>query len=601
LLENVEAEAFRPFNLSEGPLVRVVAWSQPTGEHILLLASHHLAADFWSFAVALRELAHLLRPGEETGAALPPLLRLYSDYVDWQERLLSGQRGTALEAFWRTRLSGAPTVLELPTDRPRPPIQTYGGGSVALQIDEEMAIGLRSLAQAEGATLNMVLLAVFEILLHRYTGQEDFLLGSPAVGRTRAGFASLVGYFANPVVLRADFARTPGFKELLRRVRRSVIESLEHQDYPFPLLAERLVPARDSSHSPIFQAMFVLLGSQRPEERDLAAFALGVPDARLTVGELALESVPLRERTSQFDLTLRIGEMRAGLAASLQYNSSLFDRVTAQRLLGHFANLLSAVIAVPECRVADLPLLPPPERAQILREWNDTAVADPADACLQDLFEAQVRRTPDADAVVWGTERVTYAELGRRANRLAHYLRRVGVRPEVRVGVLLSRSVDMVSGLLGVLKAGGAYVPLDPAYPTARLELMAADASLELILTEERWLDLFVPAARRVCVDREHEAIASSSSEDPVPWTVPGHLAYVIYTSGSTGRPKGVAIEHRSAVVLARWAGRTFSSDELKGVLASTSICFDLSVFELFVPLSRGGKVILADNALELP
>jgi amino acid adenylation domain-containing protein len=489
----------------------------------------------------------------------------------------------------------------LPTDRPRPPVQSYRGAAEPLLLDPELSHRLAALARASGATLFTLLLAGFQGLLHRYTGQEDLLVGAPAAGRGRPELAGIAGYFVNPLVLRADFSGDPAFAEALERTRETVLQGLEHQDFPFLLLAERLQPDRDLSRSPLLQAMFVLQKAERPEEAGLAAWALGEPGARLPFGDLTFESHALLERFSQFDLMLRMAEVDGALAASLQYSSALFDAATVRRMLGHLRELLTGAVAAPGQPVALLPLLSAAESAQLLVAWNPVE-SPAAPVCLHELFAAQVARTPEAEAVVVGTERLTYRELAAAAAGLAETLCGCGVGPEERVAVCLERSTALVVALLGVLVAGGAYVPLDPAYPPERLALMLADSGARVLVTQEGLAGRFPGlAARTVLVDGRGQALGAPAAARSLFPALPENLAYLIYTSGSTGRPKGVALAHSSAVALVRWARRLWSDAELSGVLFATSVCFDLSVFELFVPLSWGGRVIVAEDALALP
>ena len=590
LAARLAAEAYRPFDLAEGPLVRVRAWALGE-EHALLLAVHHIAVDFASLAVVARDLAALY--GEATGGApaeLPPLPFGYSDFVRRQEARVVAPRGAAAEAHWRAALAGLPD-LDLPLDRPRPPVQTWRGGARTMELPPELAAGLRALAAAEGATLFMVLLAAFQVQLGRIAGQEDFAVGAPWAGRPPE-LAGVVGYFVNPVALRAELGEEPSFVTLLARVRRTVLAALEHGDVPFARLAERLRPVRDPARPPLFQVMFLLQGVRPGDPEGLATFALGEAGGRLDLGGVALESLRLEERRAPFDLTLRVAEEAGGrLRASLEFNADLFDPATVERMLGHFRTLLAGAVAVPGALIGALPLLTPAERAEALAGWRVPLVDERGDGLLHGLFEEQVRRTPEATALVAGTARLTYAELNARADRLAQWLRSQGVGPEVRVGVRLGRSAELIVALLGVLKAGGAYVPLDPKYPAERVELMLADSGAVVVLRggEGNRTDRTDPT------DRSRSSLPAGEAP------LPGNLAYLIYTSGSTGRPKAVAIEHRSAVLLVRWARGVFGGGELAGVLAATSVAFDLSVFEIFVPLSTGGCVILAENALELP
>ncbi|CAG0936139.1 nonribosomal peptide synthetase DhbF [Thermoflexales bacterium] len=596
-------EAQRPFDLTQGPLFRVYRLTRPAGESVLLLAVHHIIADFWSMAVLMQELGQLYS-AEQSGkpANLTPLALSYTDYGHWQAETLTGPTGDRLWTYWQQQLSGAPTVLDLPTDRPRPTIQSFRGAAQAFTLNQELTRQLKQIAQAEGATLYMTLLAAFQVLLYRYTHQEDILVGSPAAGRNRAQLAELVGYFVNPLVLRATLSGDLRFKDFLGQVRHTVLAALEHQDYPFPLLVERLQPMRDASRSPLFQVMFALEKAYGRSQSGVPLFVQGQAGARLDLGGLELESLPLEQQAVQFDLMLMMEEAGESLSASLQYNTDLFEATTIARMIDVFQVLLKNIVAQPEHRIGSLPLLPEDQYRQGVMAWNNTQAPYPQALCLHHLFEAQVERTPQATALIFEDQRLTYRDLNQRANQLAHRLQRLGVGPEVLVGICMERSVNLVVGLLAVLKAGGAYVPLDPAYPQERLALMLDDTQVTVLLTQSSMMGQMPQGKAQVlCLDTDGQAIAAESQANPSGNADATNLAYVLYTSGSTGRPKGVAITQRSVVAMIAWAQTIFSLEDLTGVLASTSVCFDLSVFELFVPLSWGGTVILAQNLLQLP
>ena len=597
------AEAFRPFDLERGPLVRARLWEVSPDRRVLLFAVHHIAADFTSAAVLLRDLGRLY--GQETGgepAGLPPVPAGWADYARWQERRLSGAAGERSWAYWRERLASPLPVLALPADRPRPPVLSDRGGAVALRLGQEAAGRLREVGRGSGATLFSVLLAAYQTLLGRYTGQEDLLVGAPAAGRTRREWAELVGYLVQPVALRADLSGDPTGAELLARTRDAVAGALEHQDFPLPLLAERLQPGRDAGRTSLFQTLFVL-HRELPSggsSAGLAGLALGEAGARLTVGGLELTSLSLGETRAQLDLALQAAETGGGLTAVLQYSRDLFDAPTIERMLGHLEVLLDVLSEDAARPVHDLPLLTAAERDELLAGWRASLPAEP-DRCLHELFEERVRTSPAAEALAASDERLTYAGLDRRANRLARRLRALGVGPESTVGVHLERGADLVAALLAVLKAGGAYVPLDPGYPGERLAVLLEDSAADVLVTREPLLArLPRRPARVLLLDADRAAVEAESGEALAPLAGPGNLAYLIYTSGSTGRPKGVAIEHGNAVAMVRWARRVFLDEELAGVLAATSVGFDLSVFEIFVPLSWGGRVVLAANALAL-
>ncbi|HEY2737145.1 MAG TPA: condensation domain-containing protein, partial [Thermoanaerobaculia bacterium] len=566
LAERLAGEAWLPFDLAAGPLARVRV-VRTAAEQVLLLSIHHMVADFWSLAVMARDLGRLYRGQTVTGEGG----RTASDFARWQAEMLAGARGEALWDFWRRTLAGAPD-LDLPTDRPRPPVQTWRGLSRSAVLSAGEAVAARSLASAHGATLFAALLAVFEAQLGRYAGQDDFAVGTPTAGRGTPGWEEVVGYLVNPAALRANLAGDPGFGELLASARKSAVAALENADFPFALLAERLRPARDPARPPIFQVMFAL-HSQRPgDPPGLAAFALGASGARLAVAGLDLESVRLAERRSQFEMSLSAAELPdGGIGLSIEVNADLFDDATAERVLGHFRTLLAGAAADPAARLSALPLLTAAEREQ-LAAWNETTSTPVAEAGLHDLVAAQAARTPDAEAVVGEDERITYAELMARAGQLAHTLRKMGIGPEERVGLCMRRTPDLLAAILGILTAGGAYVPLDPAYPQERLDFMLTDSGARLLLSEKALADRF--GFFKGATLQTEDVVVSPS---PGGWEGVGEgaggeaLAYIIYTSGSTGRPKGVGIEHRSAVALVRWALGVFPPEDLRGVLAATS------------------------------
>jgi amino acid adenylation domain-containing protein len=595
--------ALLPFNLETGPLFRVNLFKLSEEEYVLMLVAHHIVVDFWSLAILVHELGELYE-AERHGRAvsLAPVSKTYADYVGWQTEMLDGPEGLRLWDYWKKQLGGALPVLNLQHDHLRPAVQTYRGSSYNFELDVVLTRQLKTLGKNHDATLYMTLLAAFQVLLYRYTGQEDILVGSPAAARSRAAFSNVVGYFVNPLVLRADLSGNPSFTQFLSSVRRTVLDAFAHQDYPFALLVKQLQPERDVSRSPLFQVTFVLQQTQLLKEQGLAAFALGQAGAPLRLSELALETMALEQRVAQFDLSLVMAEVGGGLRACLDYNTDIFDEPTIVQIARQFQILMEGIVADPWQQVSSFPLLSDEDRRQLLVEWNDTARDYGQKSCIHELFEKQVARTPEQVAVVVHEEKVFYRELNERANQLAHHLRSLGVGPEARVGILLERSVEIVVALLGVLKAGGAYVPLDPEYPAERLRFMMTDAEISVLLTTER-LSSLLPThdAQVISLDKDRAQLSAAPVSNPHTALVVEHLAYVIYTSGSTGMPKGVAITHRSAATMLHWAQETFSAEQLRGVLASTSICFDLSVFEIFVPLCVGGKVILARNALELP
>ncbi len=452
------AEAQRPFDLRQGPLVRATVVRLGEAVHVLLVTMHHIISDGWSLRVVMQELGSLyaaFAAGQPSPLAELPIQ--YADFTVWQQQ---GWQGEALDTqltYWREQLAGAPPVLDLPTDRPRSPLQTYRGTRQELTLSASLTQALKVLSRQAGATLFMTLLAAFKTLLYRYTGQDDLVVGTPIAGRHRVEIEPLIGLFVNVLTLRTDLSGMPSFRELLRRVQAVALGAYAHQELPFEKLVEALQPERNMSYSPVFQVMLVLQNTPSP--------VLELPGLTVRLLEVDRETV-------QFDIVLPATERDAGLHIAVRYNTDLFDAVTMTRLLGHWQTLLQGLVAAPDQAIAQLPLLTAAERQQVLLEWNATEAAYPREQCLHELVQAQVARTPDTAAVVCGNAQLTYGELNRRANQLAHYLRRLGVGPEIRVGLCLERCPELLVGLLGILKAGGAYVPLDATYPAERLAFM---------------------------------------------------------------------------------------------------------------------------------
>jgi amino acid adenylation domain-containing protein len=578
-------EALAPFDLRNGPL-RTRLWRLSEEDHVLLVTMHHIVSDGWSTGIIVRELNELYRScleGKES--PLPDLQLQYSDFAAWQRKWLQGEVLEFQLEYWRRQLEGI-EALELPTDRPRPAVLGDSGASLSFQLSEDLTRQLKEMGKREGATLFMCLLAAFQVMLSKYTGQQDIAVGTAVANRNRTETEGLIGFFVNTLVLRTSLDGSPTFREILKRVRNVALEAYQHQDVPFEKLVAELAPERDLTRAPLFQVMLVL---QNTEQQDLCL--PGVEVTRIDCGE----------HVAKFDLMLAFDEKQGAITGAYTYACDLFERQSVNRFVEHLLASLAGMISNPDSPVSELCLLNDSERQQVLVEWNSTHAAYP-ERCVHELFEEQVRSTPAAIAVVHGGQSLSYADLSRRANQLGHFLRRKGVGAELRVGICMDRSLDMIVAMLAVWKAGGAYVPLDPAYPHERLILMVEDSQAAILLTERRWADQ-LPACRAevVCLEEKMADVAAEASENVEISVGPWNLAYVIYTSGSTGRPKGVAIEHRSASMLMHWARDTFSAENMRGVLASTSICFDLSVFEIFAPLSWGGTSILAKNALALP
>jgi len=586
-------QARRAFDLAQSPLLRIELLRLDDQEHLLLLTTHHIACDGWSLGILYRELAALYdaflqgRP-----SPLPELEGDYAGFAQWQRGQLQGDILEKQLVFWRQQLAGAQTTLELPTDRPRPPVQTYRGAIKHFALPEELSAGLGQLSLRHDVTLFMVLLAALQILLRRYSGQEDILIGSPVAGRTRVETEPLIGFFLNTLVLRGDLSGDPTFHELLKRIRKVAVDAYAHQELPFEKLVDALQPARDLSRSPLFQVMFVLQNE---------------PLRPLELTGLKLTPQPLHSGTAKFDLMLSMEEHAGGLRGFIEYNADLFDEASITRLLGNFQTLLEGVVSNPEQRLSQLPLLTEAEQKQILINWNDTGADFAKEKLVHQLFEEQSEKTPDAAAIVFGDVQLTYRELDERANRLAGELQNLGVGPDVRVGICVTRSLEMMVGLLGILKAGGAYVPLDPTYPKERLTFMLKDSQAPVLLTQTSLCDhlkLQSSNLQVLCVDEvPHEMRTRTKDENKDELTHTSRLtphasqpsttlAYVIYTSGSTGQPKGVMVTHRNVVNF--FAGMDCVLGTRPGVwLAVTSISFDISVLELFWTLARGFKVII--------
>jgi amino acid adenylation domain-containing protein len=593
LSERLTEIARRPLDLQVGPL-RVCVISRSGQEHVIMLVVHHIAADLWSLAIMLHELS-LCYAAEEAGSRpnLPPVTFQYSDYVRWQEDLLASSRGQTLRDHWQKQLAGELPPLILPADRPRPPKQTDRGAVHSLRLEAALTKRLQALAQAQGATLYMTLLAAFQILLRRWSGQTEFLIGSPTTGRSRAELAGLVGYLVNPVVMRANLGGNPSFRELLERVRATALAAFEHADYPFALLVEQLQPERDPSRSPLVDIMFVMQTAPSVAGEELGAFALGAAGAQIRLGSLALEPLALAQQVALFDLTLTVAEVGGELVTSLQYNSDLFEAATIERWHGGYARLLEAIAAAPDQPILNLPLLTKAERRRLLEQGNTAPVTGSA-ACLQTLFEAQAARTPTAVAVSCGAERLTYEELNRRANQVGHHLRRLGVGPEVPVGLCLERSLDLVIAVLGVIKAGGAYLPLDPAYPAERLSFLLGECRPPVVVTQERFL---VALSRYdsplLCLDSQWRLIDQNPATNTAVQTQPDNLAYIIHTSGSTGWPKGVMVTHANVTRLLAATQGWFNFNGQDVWTLFHAYTFDFSVWELWGALLTGGRLVV--------
>ena len=575
----------RPFDLSVGPLLRISLLWLDEEEYILLVVIHHILTDEWSMGVFIQELSTLYTAFcAGVPSPLPELPIQYADFAVWQRQWLSGEALETRLNYWLSQLDGVPGLLQLPTDRPRPNVQTYQGKAHRLTLNIDLTQKLQTLSQESGTTLFMTLLAAFATLLYRYSGQSDISIGSPIANRNRIEIESLIGFFVNTLVLRTRFEDNPSFEKLLAQVRETTLKAYEHQDVPFEQIVEALQPQRSLAYSPLFQVMFVLQNAPMRE--------LKLPG--VTWCELDREST-----TAKFDLTLSMTETDQGLVGEWEYNTDLFNGSTIERMAAHFENLLLAIVENPVATVDELPLLSESEQHQLLVEWNDTASAYPTDKCIHQLFEEQVERTPLAVAVIFKDRQLTYEQLNLRANQLAHHLRTLGVGPEVLVGICLERSIEMVVGLLGILKAGGAYVPLDPNYPPSRLSYMLADSGVEVLLTHRSLLkSLPSHTARIVCLDRDWGTIEQHQKNNFDVRVCSDNLAYVIYTSGSTGLPKGVKICHHSVVNFLNSMSYFLELTQEDTFSAVTTISFDIAALEFYLPLMVGAKVIVVSREI---
>ncbi|HEX6161346.1 MAG TPA: amino acid adenylation domain-containing protein, partial [Thermoanaerobaculia bacterium] len=575
-----QTDAVAPFDLATGPLFRGKVIQLADEEHVLFLNMHHIVSDGWSLGVMIRELGLIL---DGRAAELPVLPIQYADFSVWQRQWL--EEGGALAqqlAYWKEKLAGVPESLDLVTDYPRPSVQSLEGATYEFALDPQVTAQLKALAEQQGGTLFMILLAAFNALLHRYTGQNDICVGSPIANRQYEETEGLIGMFANTLALRSTVDADESFASLLAKVRATCLEAYQYQDTPFEKIVEMLQPERNLAITPIFQIMLVLQNVDT-----------GALDPRFP--RYSIDS-----NVSKFDLTAAFSETADGLSAAIEYSTALFKPETIARMAEHFSALCNAIVATPAAKIRDLELLGQAEKHRLLVDFNDTAADYPAGELLHQRFVAQAASNATKTAVVCGEASLTYGQLEERSRTLALHLQSAGVQPDALVAVCMERSLDMLVAMLGILRSGGAYVPLDPEYPHDRLAYMIQDSRAAIVLTQESLrekLTALVPAGTRLmALDTEWPSAEGELRHD----VQPHHLAYIIYTSGSTGQPKGVAIEHHSPVTLVQWATEVYSAEELSAVLASTSICFDLSVYEIFVTLSNGGTVHLVPNALEL-
>ncbi|VEP15783.1 conserved hypothetical protein [Hyella patelloides LEGE 07179] len=584
-------EAQKPFDLTQSPLLRITLLQLGKDSHVLLVNMHHIISDGWSIGIFIRELSTLYAVGANNSSSLqnyksplPPLPIQYADFAHWQRKYLNGEILDNQLKYWKQQLADAPPILELPTDYPRPPIQTFRGSSQKFKLDRALTEQLKTLTQESSATLFMTLLAAFTILLSRYSNQKDIVVGSPIANRNRSEIEPLIGFFVNTLVLRTNLEDDPTFFELLERVRETALDAYAHQDLPFERLVEELQSDRNLERNPLVQVVFAL--------QNAPTNSLSLPDIDLSPLEFDYRSV-------RFDLEFHLWDLPEGLSGYFVYNADLFDDSTIAHLAKHFQTLLQAIVANPEQQVYSLPILSAAEKHQILEEWNDTSVDYPQDRCIHQLFEAQAEQTPDALAVVYEKEQLSYQELNQRANQLAHHLQTLGVKSETLVGICVDRSLDFIIGLLGILKAGGVYVPLDPSYPQARLSYMLSDSQISVLLTQQKLLaGLSEHQADTVCLDTDWSVISGQSKDNLISSVTTNNLAYVIYTSGSTGNPKGVLVAHKNLLNLVFWHQRTFKVNSADRATQLAKTAFDASVWEIFPYLAAGASIHLVKPEL---
>ncbi|MBD1809019.1 amino acid adenylation domain-containing protein [Microcoleus sp. FACHB-SPT15] len=597
----VAEESQRPFDLAVGPLLRLMLLKLDETEHILLLNLHHIVSDDWSTGVLMRELSAIYTAFVlEVPSPLPELPLQYADFAHWQREWLQGELETQL-SYWQQQLDGVP-ILNLPCDRPKAALHSYRGATKLLELPPSLSEALEKLSQQEGVTLFMTLLAAFQILLYRYTQQEDIAVGSPIANRNRSEIEGLIGFFVNSLVLRTDLSGAPTFQELLGRVREVTLGAYAHQDLPFEKLVEELQPERSLSRHPLFQVVFALQNA---------------PTEALELPGLTLNPLTIDFKTTRFDLEFNLWkasegfrslwgerwEHSEGIRGVVVYNTDLFDEATISRMLGHFKTLLEGIVANPQTKIADLPLLSVAEYHQLTVSWNDTFADYPQNQCIHQLFEAQVEKTPDATAVIFEDKQLTYRELNSYSNKLAHHLQKLGVGSEALVGICMERSVEMIVGCLSILKAGGAYLPLDPNYPQERLRFMIEDSQISVLLTQaqeklvEQLPDVVTctyqdsPNPRVICLDTDWNTITQESSENLTSSVTSDNLAYVIYTSGSTGKPKGVAVPHK-AVNRLLFNTNYITLDPNDKIAQASNTSFDAATFEIWGALLHGAQLV---------
>ncbi|MBD2677482.1 MULTISPECIES: non-ribosomal peptide synthetase [Nostoc] len=579
----VAKEATKPFNLAKGLLVRATLLRLNQEEHVLLVTMHHIITDGWSCGVFLRELSTLYAAfSTNQPSPLPELPIQYADFAIWQRDRIQGEFLATKLKYWKQQLSGELPVLQLPADRPRPSVTTFAGAKQYFTFSTTLTNALKQLSKQEDATLFMSLLAAFNILLYRYTHQEDILIGSPIANRNRAELEGMLGLFVNTLVLRNNLTGNPTFRELLHRVRQVTLDAYAHQDLPFEMIVEELQPERDLSRNPLYEVMFVLQNT---------------PTNVQEVSGLTLRTLDFDSGTSQLDIFLSMFESQEGLTGCLEYNTDIFDATTISQFINNYQTLLENILANPEQRICELSLLTAAEQEQLLFNFNQTS-GEYKKLSLNQLFEQQVELTPDSLALIHESEKLTYSQLNHQANQLANYLQKHGVTKETLVAICLERSINMVVGILAILKTGGTYIPLDPSYPVERLNFMLLDSQASILITQQKILEkLSLSSSKIVCLDIQKDEIAQQNLETPINISKPEHVAYIIYTSGSTGTPKGVLGTHRGTVNGLHWLWKTYPFSPEEVCCQKTAISFVDSVWEIFSPLLQGIPTVIISNA----
>jgi len=583
-------ESGQPFSLATGPLFRPILFRLSADQYCFLLIKHHIISDAWSIGLYLKELRYFYNEAcGFTQKPLPEIKIQYADFSVWQREWLRGSELQKQISFWKELLGSHPPVLQLPLDKPRPSVQTFPGEVAQVKYSVELCNRVRELAKTNGATMFMALLSAFKILMQRYSGQDDIVVGSPIAGRNRAESEALVGFFVNNMVLRTDLSGDPTFLEVLSRVKKMSLSAYAHQDLPFEKLVEELQPDRDLSLPPLFQVLFVFQNA---------------PVEHLEFQDVKLRRVVSKHRTSRFDLTLYMAEKAKGpkrLVGVFEYNTDLFEEETIRRMISHLEQILWAIVEKPEIKIANVPLLSAAEFDKLIKRWNETGEEYSDTLCFQQLFEKQVAATPDAVAAEYSSEKITYLQLNKRANQLAIYLQDSGIGGDDLVGICMERSIDMLVALLAVMKAGAGYVPADPAYPKDRITYMLEDAKVSALISESKTLQ-YIGQANLQCnalaIDVEWPEISRNDASNLQPVSAANGLAYVIYTSGSTGRPKGVAISHQALINFLTTMQRKPGLVEADRLLAVTTLSFDIAGLELYLPLLTGATVVIASREI---